>query len=95
MERQAALPGMQIEETFRRVYPLGQTAGQLTGYVTKITPENKDVYLERGYALDDIVKGFFLEKQEEHYLRGQRRTTPLAGCSRASARIVGGVDNAR
>lgn len=71
-ERLANLPGLQIDESFLRVYPLGRDTAQLTGYVRKISPKALDSYLEDGYDRDDAVGAAGLEKTQEAYLRGEK-----------------------
>ncbi|MBN1867415.1 hypothetical protein JW916_08990 [Candidatus Sumerlaeota bacterium] len=72
-ERQAALPGIEIEETFKRIYPYGRLAAHLTGHVGAIGEGGKDFFLEQGYDLDDIVGRAGLEaKHELSFLRGSQ-----------------------
>ncbi|NQU45021.1 hypothetical protein HQ520_17175 [bacterium] len=72
MERQALLPGLQIEQTFLRAYPHGRDACFLTGYVGRITNAQMDTYLEQGYDRDDIVGMAELERKYEYRLRGEK-----------------------
>jgi penicillin-binding protein 2 len=74
MERQAGLPGLKVEETFRRVYPFGRAASQWTGYVGSLTESEFGERQEEGYALDDPIGKIGLEKQHETSLRGTKGT---------------------
>jgi penicillin-binding protein 2 len=72
LERQAGLPGLQIDQTFVRVYPYGRVTAHLTGYVRRIGPTALDDYLEDGYERDDLVGATGLEKTQETHLRGEK-----------------------
>ncbi|MFW6256311.1 MAG: penicillin-binding transpeptidase domain-containing protein [Candidatus Sumerlaeota bacterium] len=72
LERQSLLPGVQVEQTFQRIYPHGRSASFLTGYVGKINERQLDEYLERGYGLDDVVGKTAIEKKYEHILKGEK-----------------------
>ena len=74
MERQAGLPGLKVEETFKRVYPFGRAASQWTGYVGSLTESEFAERREEGYALDDLIGKIGLEKRHEPSLRGTKGT---------------------
>ena len=63
-------PGVEILQSYERVYNIPTSAPHILGTIGKITDENKDYYLERGYSLDAIVGRSGVEKAFEEYLRG-------------------------
>ena len=71
-ERLPMLPGLRIEETFKRVYPYGRPAAFLTGYIKPIPREHSPRYLEAGYDLNDLVGVKGLERVFEKDLRGTK-----------------------
>ena len=66
------IPGIKIESSFERYYPYGETLKGIFGTIGKITEENKDEYLDKGYNLDDIVGTSNLEKYYDNYLQGKK-----------------------
>lgn len=69
-ERVEDLPGVQILELSRRVYPYAPLASHVVGYMGRITAETKDAYLERGYTLSERVGKFGIELSMEDELHG-------------------------
>ncbi len=69
-ERVEDLPGVQILEQSRRVYPYAPLASHVVGYMGRITPETKDAYLDRGYQLIERVGKFGIELSMEEELHG-------------------------
>jgi penicillin-binding protein 2 len=69
-ERVEDLPGVQILELSRRVYPYAPLASHVVGYMGRITAETKDTYLERGYQLIERVGKFGIELSMEDELHG-------------------------
>lgn len=70
-EHQYRLPGVMMEVTTRREYPLGSLAGHMLGYIGAI-PEDQIEELEpEGYHLGDLIGQMGLEKQYETLLRGK------------------------
>lgn len=65
------IKGLTCEYTVKRVY-LYDTLQNILGTVGNITKENKNYYLEKGYALDDEVGLSYLEKEYDDYLRGEK-----------------------
>jgi penicillin-binding protein 2 len=72
LERQSLLPGLQIDQSFIRIYPHGRTASFLSGYVGKIPSAELPGYLERGFDMDDIVGITAIERKYEHILSGTK-----------------------
>lgn len=70
LERVEDLPGVQILEQSRRVYPYAPLASHVIGYMGRITAETKDQYLERGYQLNERVGKFGIELSMEDDLHG-------------------------
>ena len=70
LERVEDLPGVQILEESRRVYPFAPLASHVVGYMGRITAETKDVYLDEGYQLNERVGKFGVELSMEEELHG-------------------------
>src|SRR6056297_2929816 len=70
-ERVEDLPGVQILEQWRRVYPYAPLASHVVGYMGPITAETKDAYQNRGYYLNECVGQFGIELSMEEELHGQ------------------------
>jgi penicillin-binding protein 2 len=70
LERVEDLPGVQILEESRRVYPYAPLASHVIGYLGRITPETKDAYLEAGYQLNERVGKFGIELSMQEELHG-------------------------
>jgi penicillin-binding protein 2 len=70
-ERVEDLPGVQILEESRRVYPYAPIASHVVGYMGRITAETKDFYQDRGYYLNERVGQFGIELSMEEDLHGK------------------------
>lgn len=68
------IPGFYIKYDWERVYPYGDTFRSILGNISKISKEEKDYYLSKGYSLNDIVGVSYLEKQYDDILRGEKGT---------------------
>ncbi|MFD0673532.1 penicillin-binding transpeptidase domain-containing protein [Cohnella sp. GCM10027633] len=66
----SALPGVVIQRKQLRVYPLGEAAAHLTGYVGEINAEELEKRKELGYAVGDAIGKAGLEQLLEDELRG-------------------------
>lgn len=66
------LNGITGEISWQRYYPYENTLKSIFGTVGKISKENKDYYLEKGYSLSDKVGLSYLEYQYDDYLKGQK-----------------------
>jgi penicillin-binding protein 2 len=71
LERVEDLPGVQIIEESRRVYPYAPLASHVVGYMGRITAETKDAYLDDGYYLNERVGQFGIEASMERELHGK------------------------
>ncbi|NKB39675.1 MAG: hypothetical protein GKR86_01210 [Ilumatobacter sp.] len=70
LERVEDLPGVQILEESRRVYPFAPLASHIVGYMGRITAETKDTYLDQGYQLNERVGKFGIELSMQDELHG-------------------------
>src|SRR6056297_586425 len=70
-ERVEDLPGVEILEQSRRVYPYAPVASHVVGYMGSITAETKDFYQEKGYYLNERVGQFGIELSMEEELHGK------------------------
>ena len=69
-ERQAAFPGVSVQQIYQRTYPLGDVASQVLGIVSRITAnEVKDPFY-KGASQNDAVGQSGLEASYDRYLRG-------------------------
>ncbi|MFW6303416.1 MAG: penicillin-binding transpeptidase domain-containing protein, partial [Candidatus Sumerlaeota bacterium] len=74
LERRAMLPGLQIEESFARLYPYGRATGHITGYVGYVPPSRAEQYTAQGYSLNDTVGLSGIERNKESVLKGEKGT---------------------
>lgn len=68
------IPGFYMKYDWERVYPYGDTFRSILGNISKISKEEKDYYLSKGYSLNDIVGVSYIEKQYEDILKGKKGT---------------------
>ena len=69
-ERQAAFPGVSVQQIYQRTYPFGDVASQVLGIVSRIThSETLDSYY-KGVNENDSVGQSGLEASYDRYLRG-------------------------
>lgn len=61
------LPGLQTSESSTRIYPRGETAAHLIGYLGRSVTEEM---LDLGYSYDDFIGVSGIEKSMESYLTG-------------------------
>ncbi len=64
------IPGVKINSTQTRTYPLGESAAQLIGYVQTATAEDIEKNPEKGYTETSLIGKAGLEKIFEDRLRG-------------------------
>jgi penicillin-binding protein 2 len=69
-ERVEDLPGVEILEQSRRVYPYAPLASHVVGYMGRITAETKGFYQDQGYFLNERVGQFGIELSMENDLHG-------------------------
>lgn len=70
-ERLDQLPGILIETRPQRVYPYGESAAHVTGFIGPLTDEETDELEFYDYRPMDWIGRDGLEKQYESYLRGR------------------------
>lgn len=73
------LKGFNTKYTYERNYIYGNTLKSILGSVGKITSENKDYYLNKGYSLNDKVGISYLEYMYDDYLKGEKEIFKLDG----------------
>lgn len=71
-ENNSDLKGFDTKVTWKRIYKYGDTLKSILGSVGSIPKEEKEYYLNNGYALTDIVGLSNIEKQYEELLRGSK-----------------------
>lgn len=71
-ENNYKLNGLDTKITWERNYLYGETLKNILGSVGNIPKESKNDYLEKGYALTDIVGISNIEKQYEDILKGEK-----------------------
>jgi len=70
-ERRRDFPGVRLEQTFRRDYPLKTALAHVVGYTGPITAETLKDYRAKGYLGDETVGTSGLEAEYEEYLAGK------------------------
>jgi cell division protein FtsI/penicillin-binding protein 2 len=68
-EKLLEIPGIMVNEKQERVYPLGEAAGQLTGYIQPVTAEELEDLREKGYDENSLIGKAGLERAFEDELR--------------------------
>ena len=70
------LEGFSVKNDWERVYPYGDVLKSILGTVSTseqgLPLEEKSIYLNKGYSLNDRVGLSYLEKEYENYLRGKK-----------------------
>jgi len=69
-ERQAQLPGIELQAAYQREYPNGSIAAHILGYTGPIPAESITTYRDQGYLGDETVGRAGVEGEYERYLRG-------------------------
>jgi penicillin-binding protein 2 len=70
-EHSASLPGIIIETSMRRDYPLGESSFHVVGYLGGIDSVQFDTLQFMGYERNDFIGVAGIERQYEHYLHGR------------------------
>ncbi|MBP3041149.1 penicillin-binding transpeptidase domain-containing protein [Bacillaceae bacterium Marseille-Q3522] len=71
IEQIFSLPGVQKQNVEGRVYPFGEAASHLIGYVGPITAEELEKNKDKGYSSTDVIGKRGLEQVLEDRLRGE------------------------
>jgi penicillin-binding protein 2 len=69
LEAKFDLPGVEVDEVPVRLYPFGEFACHLFGYIREINPQELSKLKDK-YGLGDIIGKSGLERTYEQYLRG-------------------------
>ena len=64
------LPGLQTSQSTMRRYPYGEVAAHVIGYCQKMSAENADELIEKGYSYTDYIGVSGVEATMEEYLTG-------------------------
>lgn len=75
------LPGFTINEATGRLYPQGETAAHVIGYMGRISASDQNYIDEYGYSADDTIGVYGVERIMELYLTGN-------GEARSGKRVV-------
>ena len=70
-EKLLQISGIKIKAREARVYPLGEAASHLTGYIQNITAEELEENADKGYSQNSIIGKTGLEKKYEEKLKGE------------------------
>ena len=70
LEHQQALPGVEVQQGYRRAYPLGDLAASVLGYVGPIDPAEVKEPAYRGYLPEDEVGQSGVEATYNRWLQG-------------------------
>ena len=68
-DRLLTIPGVMLNDSQDRVYPLGAAAGHLTGYVQAVTAEDLEKLENKGYHANSVIGRSGLEQAYEEELR--------------------------
>lgn len=69
VEKLQSIPGVQVRKTTARVYPLGEAAAHLIGYVGEVTAD--DLEKNKNYTPGDVIGKRGLEQLFEEKLKGE------------------------
>lgn len=69
-ERREDFPGVEVIESWQRVYRYGPIGANVVGYMERISEDNAKEYLEKGYEVSDRVGAAGIERYYEAELRG-------------------------
>ncbi|WP_273853024.1 penicillin-binding transpeptidase domain-containing protein [Guptibacillus spartinae] len=64
------ITGVQINDTTKRIYPFGESAAHLTGYIRQMQKEDLEKYAEKGYSSYESIGKAGLEQVYEEELHG-------------------------
>ncbi|MDR2437474.1 MAG: penicillin-binding protein 2 [Endomicrobium sp.] len=70
-EQSIRLQGVGVTREARRVYPLAEASGHITGYTSEIKPEELEELSEQGYNPGDYIGRGGIEQAYDAYLQGK------------------------
>lgn len=70
-EQLLTVPGVLIQDAQARIYPMGEAAGHLTGYVQAVTAEDLEDLESQGYHAGSVIGRTGLEAAYEEQLRAE------------------------
>ena len=70
-EQLPSLPGLQVDQDYRRSYPNGVVGAHVLGYASPITGEEYKALQEKGYRIQDRIGRIGVEAVYEPHLRGE------------------------
>lgn len=70
-EKLLEIPGVMVSDTKSRVYPFGEKAAHLTGYVQNVTAEDLEEHEGEGYRSDSVIGRSGMEGLYEKELKGE------------------------
>ncbi len=70
-EHQKQYPGVTVELTTQRTYPMGSTAAQVLGYVGQVSAAQLKTLAKQGYQAGDQIGEAGVEATYQNYLRGR------------------------
>ncbi|QGQ46408.1 penicillin-binding transpeptidase domain-containing protein [Metabacillus sediminilitoris] len=71
LEQLMAIPSIQKQDVEARVYPVGEAAAHLTGYIGSITAEQLEELEDKGYSSQSMIGKAGLEQVYESRLKGE------------------------
>ena len=82
-------PGVEVEPSFHRVYPYGESSAHLIGYVSSMSKTDKSIYDKKNYNGTNFVGKTGIEKQYEKRLHGQ------SGLKQIERNVAGRIVNTK
>ncbi len=70
-ENRFRFPGLVVQESFRRIYPLKESAAHVIGYIGKIDEEKVETLKHYGYTAQSVIGKSGVEEFYDHFLRGE------------------------
>lgn len=87
------IPGVVVQKWPARVYPLGDSAAHITGYMSEITAEELPDLVKEGYEAGDMIGRGGVEASAEKWLAGKRGgTLALINRDGSPIRVLGEVE---
>ena len=71
LEHQLSFPGVEVQKTCLRDYPMGDLAAHVLGYTGEISPEQLKMSRYKGYLAGDVIGQLGVENTYDRWLRGR------------------------